>query len=66
MRIRKVAIHSRPALVIATQKLLEVVYDDMIEAQLRLVLEYATSNSKGHRNDTVKELRKLLLEEKCK
>ncbi len=63
MRIRKVAIHNRLALVIAAQKLLEAVYDDHVEAMLRLVLEYAMSNSKERRNDAVNELRKLLLEE---
>ncbi len=62
LNIKKVAIHNRPALVLASQKLLEVVFDDNAEAQLRLVLEYASAESKRKRDDAVEELRKLRLE----
>jgi hypothetical protein len=64
LSIRKVAIHNRPTLVQAAQKLLEVVYDDKAEEQLRLVLEYATGNTKAKRDNAVRELRRLLAEEK--
>lgn len=59
----KVAVHNRPALVRASHKLLEIVYDDKIEAQLRLVLEYAKASSKDARDDAATELSKLLMEE---
>ncbi len=62
LSIRKVAIHNRPALVTAAQKLLEVVYDDRLEEQLRLVLEYATTASRTARKEAVDELRKSLAE----
>ena len=62
LSIKKVAIHNRPSLVLASQKLLELVFDDDAEAQLRLVLEYASAESKEKRDDAVDELRKLKLE----
>lgn len=64
LSIRKVVVHNRPALVGASQKLLEVVYDDKAEEQLRLVLEYATANTKNVRDEAVGDLRELLKEGK--
>lgn len=63
MHIHKVVIHSRPALVTAARELLEVVYDDELEAQLRLVLEYATAATQKARSNAVEELRSMLAEE---
>lgn len=63
MRIHKVTLHNRPDLVKASHKLLEIVYDDELEAQLRLVLEYAKAPGTNARDDAATELRKLLMEE---
>ena len=66
LSIRKVAIHNLSALVTASQKLLEIVYDDEAEELLRLVLEYATGDTKAKRDDTAKELRMLLIQKENK
>lgn len=64
LSIRKVIIHSRSDLITASQTLLEIVYDDKLEAQLQLVLKYARASNKNARDDAATELRKLLTEEK--
>ena len=63
MRIRKVIIHKRSLLVLASQQLLKHVCNDEVEEQLRLVLEYATAETKANRDDVISNLRKLLTKE---
>lgn len=63
-RIYKVIMHNRADLAFASQKLLKVVCNDVVEKQLQLVVEYANGTNKVARDSTVKELHKLLAQSK--